>query len=228
MNIKPAAKAILGLFLLGTSTGLSAEVTEGEYFQVSEDGEMVRIYGCQTEPYPKCDFRFEHPDGTTSPITDAWIEDLAEMRDNYAGSVNDPAPSPVPSTNALAEPQSCDPTEYAGIQPGSVSASDDLMRQLIRDYFTGVATDGYDVSVQIHGLEHGEPFLNTKSVLEGQGATLKTNGAPENSVIYPMRVKLSVCEEESQYTAQVREHDWELYCFVNDSDQWACGVSQSF
>lgn len=234
MSVIVSAATAFALVVLGATSPWAAEVTEGEYFQISPDGEMVRIYGCVTEPYPKCDFRFEHPDGSVGPVIDAWNEDLAEMRDNFSGGTGDvPAPSPEPLSDdapmfPLADAQTCEATEFAGIQPGSVPASEDLMRQLIRDYFTGVATPGYDVSVTINSLQFGEPFINTMSVVEGQGATLITNGAPENAAIYPMRVQLSVCEEESQYNAQVRTHDWELYCFVNDVDQWACGVSQSY
>ncbi|ODT49283.1 hypothetical protein [Devosia sp. 63-57] len=223
MRFITTAVTFVVLALTGSHAS-AAEVQAGDHFQIDDKGTMARILSCWTTPYPKCSFRYEHPDGTMGPEIEGWNEDLAKQRDAWARPA--PQPGPITPVNDLA--QSCEMTQYAGIVDGSVTASDDLMRQLIRDYFTGVATDGYDVSVTIHSLVHGDPFYNTRSMLEGQGATLVTNGAPENAVIYPMRVKLSVCEEESQSTAQIVDHDWELYCFVDEYSQWRCGVAESY
>jgi hypothetical protein len=81
-----------------------------------------------------------------------------------------------------------------------------------------------NISVEFETFDFEQPFYNERGQLPGGGASLITNGAPENAVIYPVRTRHIVCNDD--YSSRAL-HDSLFYCFVSKDFEWTCGVAES-
>lgn len=205
---------VAACMLLGTGGALAGQVTSYERFQYDDKGTFAQVLECSGT---QCDVEYQSADGTVRRHYGVWNEDLARYRDTY-----------LQEHGGDVAGLSCDATDYNGQLPGYVEPSTETFAQLVRDYFTSVATPGFNVSVTVQSIQPLQPYINSRGYLAGQGALLQNNGAPENATVYPFRARFSVCEETSASSAETYDNALEFHCFVEETGGWTCGSAGTF
>ena len=203
------------------ASGAAAQALQpDDTFLIDMTGQGVQINRCWTTPYPKCAVQWIDREGNVLPTeVEVWQEDLLKYREDTLAAMGTPTIPPGQPGGA------CAPTVYVGPIPGDVPVTGEMLMQRIVDSYTMAArppTINISVAFETFGFE--QPFYNEAGQLPGGGASLINNGAPENALIYPVRTRHIVCDDD--YSSHAL-HDSLFHCFVSDAYEWTCGVAES-
>jgi hypothetical protein len=206
--------------------GQSVEILQMRGTGVNEEWYVQYYRANATESTPRWEYS-ESLRITEQRILDAKKQEkpennIPEQKTNEKTTGKGIETAPVAGNNA-----NCTFTPPSGEVTSADKFSVALAKRKIYDTYAknmnGTGMAPLKVGVTFISFTTGTPYINTVSVVPGQGAARRYDGAPVNATLYPVFSKHITCEQYRDATNKTSV-EGSYVCFKNKDGNWACPI----